>query len=98
MNSYQIHTAPLVRNFATRIDESCVQVTTKLGTQTLVRANFMSSSFPDEVEGQIDFLQQLIRASNPGALDLLQEVAVRCLEDARSAVATLLAAESDRPC
>lgn len=92
MNSAQVQTSPTLRNFATRISETNIQVTTKLGGQTLVRANFPPSSYPEEAERQLEFLHQLITQTNPGALDFLQEVAGRCLEDTRTALSKILAA------
>ena len=90
MQSLQIQTAPLIRNFATRIDDACIQVTTKLGTQTLVRAEFERSTFPTESEQQMSFLKELIGRTSPGAIDLLQDVAARCIEDQCAAVRKLI--------
>ena len=90
-HSIQIHTAPLIRNFATLLDDASIQVTTKLGTQTLVRAAFKSTTFPSDSEQQLNFLKELIDRASPGAIDLLQEVAGRCLEDQLAAVRQLMA-------
>ncbi|WP_440788512.1 hypothetical protein [Pseudomonas aeruginosa] len=51
MDSFQITTSPLLRQFATRLDPQTIQVTTKLGVATIIRADFDPVSFPaDEVK------------------------------------------------
>ena len=95
-NSIQIHTAPLIRNFATLLDDASIQVTTKLGTQTLVRAAFKCTTFPSESDQQLSFLKEQVDRANPGAIDLLQGVAGRCLEDQLTAVRQPIAGSATR--
>ncbi|MGP0171057.1 hypothetical protein ACSVIJ_04165 [Pseudomonas sp. NCHU5208] len=90
-NSIQIHTAPLIRNFATLLDDASIQVTTKLGTETLVRAEFKCTTFPSDTNQQLNFLKEQVDRANPGAIDLLRGVAGRCLEDQLDAVRQLIA-------
>lgn len=90
MQSIQINTAPLIRNFATQIDDGCIQVTTKLGTQTLVRAAFARSTFPSEADLQPAFLADLISRTSPGGVALLKDIAERCIEDQCTAIRQLL--------
>jgi hypothetical protein len=94
MQSSQIRTSPLIRNFATRIDETCIQVTTKLGSQTVVRADFIPGTFPSESELQHDFLMDLIARENPHAIEILKDMAGRCIEDQATAIREILAVAS----
>lgn len=96
MQSVQIITSPLLRNFATRMPNERIQVSTKLGSQTLVRVDFLPASYPDSSEQQLDFLMELISSSSPGALDLLKDVAAKCVEDQRKAIGSLMADEVNR--
>lgn len=55
MDSFQITTSPLLRQFATRLDPQTIQVTTKLGVATIIRADFDPVSFPADEDLQEDF-------------------------------------------
>ncbi|MCK1788668.1 hypothetical protein [Pseudomonas violetae] len=90
MQSIQINTSPLLRNFATLITPTSIQVSTKLGTQTLVRAEFTAANYPPTSEQQLQFLMELISRTNPGALDLLKDVASRCIHDQQRAIGSLI--------
>lgn len=95
MQSSQINTSPLLRNFATRMPDKRIQVSTKLGTQTLVRVDFPPSTYPDNCDQQLVFLQDLILRANPEAFDLLRDVAARCIDDQRKAIGNLMRDASD---
>ncbi|OEC65663.1 hypothetical protein PVE_R2G0236 [Pseudomonas veronii 1YdBTEX2] len=90
MPSVQINTSPLLRNFATLMPNTRIQVTTKIGPQTLLKTEFPPDEYPVDSELQLKFLLDLIATSNPGALDLIREVASRCVEDQRTAIGDLL--------
>lgn len=90
MPSVQINTSPLLRNFATLMPNACIQVTTKMGPQTLLKAEFPPDEYPVDSDLQLQFLLDLIAASNPVVLDLIREVASRCVEDQRKAIGDLL--------
>lgn len=94
MQSSQVRTSPLIRNFATRIGETCIQVTTKLGSQTVVRADFIPGEFPTDSVLQHDFLMELIERVNPNAISLLKDMADRCIQDQAVAVREILAVAS----
>nr|WP_011923267.1 hypothetical protein [Pseudomonas fluorescens]CAM96501.1 hypothetical protein pQBR0469 [Pseudomonas fluorescens SBW25] len=96
MPSVQINTSPLLRNFATLMPNTCIQVTTKMGPQTLLRAEFPPADYPVDSDQQLQFLLDLIATSNPGALDLIHEVASRCVEDQRTAIGNLLRSAPNR--
>ncbi|MBM5458927.1 hypothetical protein H8F21_15275 [Pseudomonas sp. P66] len=97
MRSSQINTSPLLRNFATLITTTSIQVSTKLGSQTVLRAEFSPSTYPDNADQQLMFLSELIARTNPGALDLLKDVAERCIDDQRKAIANLMGSGSATP-
>lgn len=90
MQSIQINTAPLIRNFATQIDNGRIQVTTKLGTQTLVRAAFARATFPSDEDLQTAFLADLVSRASPGATALLKDIAEQCIADQCAAVRQLI--------
>ncbi|MDF9779170.1 hypothetical protein [Pseudomonas baetica] len=90
MQSSQVRTSPLLRNFATRLDDTRIQVTTKLGSQTVVRADFIPSLFPSEANLQHDFLMDLALRANPGAIGILKDMADRCIDDQATAVREIL--------
>jgi hypothetical protein len=94
MQSIQINTAPLIRNFATQIDNGRIQVTTKLGTQTLVRAAFARATFPSDVDLQTAFLADLVSRASPGATALLKDIAEQCIADQCAAVRQLISDDS----
>lgn len=90
MVSVQIQTAPLVRNFAIPLAGSAVQVCTKLGPLTVMRATFDLKNYPIDAEEQRQFLTELVCRSNPAAIDLLQDTACRCIEDQQRAIEVLM--------
>ncbi|MBM3105682.1 hypothetical protein IIE18_11075 [Pseudomonas sp. V1] len=90
MASIQISTSPLLRQFATRIDPQTIQLTTKLGVATIIRADFAPDAFPSDVDLQADFLRDLITRANPGALDLLEQSINQCLGDQARAIRAVL--------
>lgn len=90
MQSVQINTSPLLRNFATRMPDKRIQVSTKLGTQTLLRVDFPLATYPETSTQQLEFLLELISRTNPAALDLLSDVASRCIDDQRRAISNLM--------
>lgn len=85
MKSSQIATSPILRQFAVQLGSS-IEVSTKLGKQTLIRTSFGMDDFPTDSELQLAFLKNLISKANPGALDILEANASRCLEDQVAAV------------
>ncbi|AGL46122.1 MULTISPECIES: hypothetical protein [Pseudomonas] len=90
MDSFQITTSPLLRQFATRLDPRTIQVTTKLGVATIIRADFDPVSFPADEDLQEDFLRDLINRANPGALELLNQSLGKCLGDQAKAIRQVL--------
>ncbi|MHC5195154.1 hypothetical protein ACYSUW_15465 [Pseudomonas frederiksbergensis] len=90
MQSSQVRTTPLLRNFATRLDDARIQVTTKLGSQTVVRADFIPTLFPSDAILQHDFLMELALRTNPGAIGILKDMADRCIDDQATAVREIL--------
>ncbi|WP_137188005.1 hypothetical protein [Pseudomonas asiatica] len=90
MPSIQVNTSPLLRNFATLISDTSIQVSTKLGTQTVLRAEFPPATYPATSDLQLQFLIDLIDRTNPGALALLKDVAQQCIDDQRRAIANLM--------
>ncbi|HHH9441227.1 TPA: hypothetical protein ACP32N_003164 [Pseudomonas aeruginosa] len=96
MDSIQITTSPLLRQFATRIDLHTIQVTTKLGVATIIRADFDQGAFPSDQDLQEDFLRDLISRANPGAPVLLNQSFDKCLGDQAKAVREMLASGTTR--
>lgn len=90
MDSFQISTSPLLRQFATRLDPHTIQVTTKLGVATIIRADFDQKAFPSDQDLQEDFLRDLISRANPGASHLLDQSFDKCLGDQAKAVREVL--------
>lgn len=90
MDSFQISTSPLLRQFATRLDPQTIQVTTKLGVATIIRADFDQKAVPSDQDLQEDFLRDLISRANPGASHLLDQSFDKCLGDQAKAVREVL--------
>lgn len=86
MQSAQVSTAPLVRNFAIVMPDARIQVCTKLGSITLVRADFPSTSYPTDDELQRSFLTSLMAQANPQALGILNGVAAACIKGQQQAI------------
>jgi hypothetical protein len=97
MQSSQVRTSPLIRNFATRLADTRIQVTTKLGSQTLARADFVPGTFPTDADLQHDFLMDLMVRVNPGAIGILKEMADRCIDDQAAAIREILEDGSGTP-
>ena len=90
MDSFQISTSPLLRQFATRLDPQTIQVTKKLGVAPIIRADFDKKEFPSDQDLQEDFLRDLISRANPGASHLLDQSFDKCLGDQAKAVREVL--------
>lgn len=86
MTSSQILTTTLLRQYATSCPGDRIQVSTKLGTVTLVRADFPQANFPTDEVLQAAFLRDLMEQANPCALSVLKGSAGQCLEDQARAV------------
>lgn len=93
MPSAQVITSPVLRQFAVAAGLS-IEVSTKLGHRTLVRATFLPGDFPSDEELQTSFLKSLADRACPGALDILDSNMTQCLEDQAQAVRTVIQAIS----
>jgi hypothetical protein len=91
MPTAKVLTSPVLRQFAV-MSGSSIEVSTKLGPQTLVRATFDQNEFPSEEELQTSFLNTLVRKACPGALNILEASALKCLEDQAAAVRKVIQA------
>lgn len=85
MTSVQVITTPLLRQYATTLDEGIIEVATKLGTTTVSRSSFSIVDYPASAEDRKGFLRGLLNG-NPAALAVLQGVAEKCLSDQMVAV------------
>lgn len=89
MSTAQVRSISALRQFAIRAG-SQIEVSTKLGPQTLLRARFDEADFPSNEELQASFLRSLIARVTPGALAVLNENAGSCLEDQARAVRAVI--------
>jgi len=89
MSIAQIRSPSALRQFAIRAGAQ-IEVSTKLGPQTLLRARFDEVDFPSDEELQASFLRSLIARVTPGALAVLDENAGSCLEDQARAVRAVI--------
>ena len=90
-NSFQIRTTALLRQFATAIGPDMIEVSTKLGPQTLCRATFAIVEYPTESEQREVFLQSLALRANPEYPTILKDKVNLCIEGQAQAVEQLLA-------
>jgi hypothetical protein len=90
-NSIQIRTSPLLRQFATEIRPGMIEVTTKLGPETLSRATFATVDYPSELDQREPFLRTLALRANPQFPGILQDKVDLCIEGQAQAVQQVLA-------
>lgn len=90
-NSFQIRTTPLLRQFATEIGPGMIEVTTKLGPETLSRATFASVEYPAELDQREPFLRTLALRANPQYPTILKDKVDLCIEGQAQAVEQVLA-------
>lgn len=86
MTSVQVITTPLLRQYATTLDDGMIEIATKLGSTTVSRSSFSVVNYPASAEDRMDFLRGLLLNANPTALTVLQGVAEKCLSDQMEAV------------
>lgn len=86
MPSVQVITTPLLRQYATTLDDGMIEIATKLGSTTVSRSSFSIVEYPSSAEDRKDFLMGLLLDGNPAALAVLQGSAEKCLNDQMTAV------------
>lgn len=89
--SSQIRTTPLLRQFALVLADGIIEVTTKLGPQTLSRATFSTIEYPASKDERAPFLEALAIKANPQLHSILQDQTSLCIADQVQAVEKVLA-------
>ncbi|WP_063340845.1 MULTISPECIES: hypothetical protein [Pseudomonas] len=89
--SSQVRTTPLLRQFALVHADGMIEVTTKLGPQTLSRATFATIEYPARREDREPFLEALAIEANPQFPAILKEQVRICISDQAQAVENVLA-------
>lgn len=89
--SIQVRTTPLLRQFAIEVGDGMIEVTTKLGPQTLSRATFATVEYPVEPGLREPFLRSLALLANPQLPTILKDKVEICIADQVQAVERFLA-------
>jgi len=90
-NNSQVRTTPLLRQFAVALSDGMIEITTKLGPQTLSRATFATVEYPPHKEDREPFLQALAIKANPQFSMILKDQMTLCIADQAQAVENILA-------
>lgn len=94
-NSIQVSTGPLLKQFATKVGEEEVALTSKLGTTTVSRVRFKRISYPRDLATQEDFVASLVDELSPSARQELNTQFEACISDQVKALNLLL--QQERP-